>query len=94
MASGDGVIRRCHLIITAYAADYMEQIVVVGCKMKECPECEVPLEELGDHDAVYPTRNLKKIQKALKLYDTNPDNFPAACQKAGIKPVVHPFWQD
>lgn len=94
MASGDGVIRRCHPIVAAYAADYMEQIVVVNCKMKKCLKCEVPPKELGDPDGIYPPRNFKEIQKALASYDTEPDKFSGNCKDAGIKPIVYPFWQN
>lgn len=68
--------------------------MVVGCKMKKCPECEVPPKELGEPDAIYPPRNLKEIQKTLAFYDTEPDKFSENCSNAGIKPIVHPFWQN
>lgn len=37
MASGDGVVRRCHSIFAGHAGDYMEYITVVGCKMRVLP---------------------------------------------------------
>jgi hypothetical protein len=94
MASGDGVIRRCHPILAAYACDYMEQILVVGCKMGECSECQVPPHELGIGVDKYKTRNLGTIRAALATYHTAPNRFTSACRDAGIKPIVHPFWED
>ena len=41
MASGDGKVRRCHPIFAANACDYLEQIATVGCKMGECPTCQI-----------------------------------------------------
>ena len=94
MISGDGITRRCHPIVAAYACDYMEQILVVGCKMYECPQCEVPSEELGSGQDDYATRNLEAICEALHTYDTNPDQYASTCYEAGIKPIVHPFWEN
>ena len=37
MASGDGVIRRCHPIFAAHVGDYPEQVLVTGIKSGECP---------------------------------------------------------
>ena len=71
----------------------MEQIAVVGCKMGECPQCTVPPKELGILDD-YPLRNLENILAALAKYDSDPHDFVKACQEAGVKPIIHPFWED
>lgn len=42
MASGDGIIRRCHPIFAAYIGDYPEQILVTGAKTGQCPTCSTP----------------------------------------------------
>lgn len=94
MTSGDGYVRMCHPIFAADVGDYLEQIAKVGCKMGECPECPVPSEELGDYEPDYDPRNIGEILDALKMYDThNIVEFTSACAKAGIKPIVHPFWE-
>lgn len=92
MTSGDGVTRRCHPSVAAYCCDYMEQIVVTGCKMGECPMGDIAKEDLGNFDAECTPRNLAQVQEALDTYDTNPDDFISACKEAGIKPIVRPFW--
>lgn len=94
MASGDGVCRRVHPILAAHVGDYLEHIAVVGCKMGECPRCQVPFGELGDIDSDYPLRDIGKVLDALKLYDTDPLSFSGACRNAGIKPIVHPYWEE
>lgn len=96
MSSGSGEIRRCHPIFAADVGDYLEQIAMVCCKMGECPECQCPHDDMGNFDAKYDTRDLKNILAALELYD-NPDysitEFTRACENAGVKPIVHPFWE-
>ncbi|RDX39856.1 hypothetical protein OH76DRAFT_1515212, partial [Lentinus brumalis] len=47
MASGDGVVRRCHPIFAMYIGDYPEQLLVTCCKTGTCPKCNVPRAELG-----------------------------------------------
>ncbi|KIP02336.1 hypothetical protein PHLGIDRAFT_79255 [Phlebiopsis gigantea 11061_1 CR5-6] len=93
MASGDGIVRRCHPIFAADACDYLEQIATVGCKMGECPTCQVPPHNLGDNKK-YPLRELEKILDALHTIDTEPEHFLQACKNIGIKPIIHPFWED
>ena len=34
--SGDGVQRHCYPIVAIHGGNYMEQILIVGCKMMEC----------------------------------------------------------
>ncbi|KAJ7788685.1 hypothetical protein B0H14DRAFT_2157045, partial [Mycena olivaceomarginata] len=47
MASGDGVVRRCHLLLAIFAGDYPEQLLAACVKTGECPTCPVPRDELG-----------------------------------------------
>lgn len=94
MASGNGITHRCHPLLAAYACDYLEQILVVGCKMGECPICQVQPEDLGNGKGDYLFRDLTTVRRALKTYDTAPDTFTAECKAAGIKPIVRPFWQN
>ena len=92
MASGDGVVRRCHPILAAFVGDYPEQCLAACCKNFECPKCHVPREDLGKL-AVYENRNLEDILKALSTIDRGPAAYIEACKAAGIKPVRHPFWE-
>ncbi|KAG2160171.1 uncharacterized protein EDB93DRAFT_1237363 [Suillus bovinus] len=70
MASGDGALRRCHLLFASFVGDYPEQLLATRIKFGECPKCDVDAAETG---------NL---------------SFICACSVAGIKPIVHPFWED
>ena len=92
IVNGYGHMHRGHLIYAANVADYMENIATCCCKMGECPQCTVPCDQLGELQA-YATRNMDKILAALEVYETNPAEFFKACNEAGIKPVIHPFWE-
>lgn len=94
MKSGDGVIRRTHPILASYIGDYPEQTAVTSVKNGECPTCEVDHNELGSITDASQLRDLEKILDALDtLDDDDPTTFTRACRNAGIKPIVHPFWQ-
>lgn len=90
MRGGDGVLRRCHLLFAAFVGDYPEQLLVTCTKV--CPTCDVPRDELGSGDLGEP-RDLQAVLEALELVDGPPGEFFAACRGAGIKPIVHPFWE-
>ena len=93
LASGDGVVRRGHLILAVYVGDYPEQVLVTGCKTGECPKCRIPHAEVGETcDTSRPLRNLRKVLDALDALDQGPRAFKNACQEAGIKPLAEPFW--
>lgn len=94
MASGDGIVRRCHPILAIFAGDYPEQVLVAGIKTGECPTCPVPREELGDFEETYDPRDLPTALAALAKADGNATEFTRACNAAGIKPIYHPFWED
>ncbi|KAG6882799.1 hypothetical protein C0992_010640, partial [Termitomyces sp. T32_za158] len=94
VVSGDGVVRRGHPILASFVADYPEQLLVTCCKNFECPSCEAKRQELGDIDILPDLRSLSKILDALETLDQGPTEFARACQAAGIKPVVKPFWQN
>ncbi|KAJ7812809.1 hypothetical protein B0H14DRAFT_3090442 [Mycena olivaceomarginata] len=94
IASGDGVLRRGHPILACYIGDYPEQFLVTCVKTGWCPNGEVEHENLGDGDSTCTLRNLAKILDALDKLDEGGTVYAQACKDAGIKPVVHPFWQD
>lgn len=94
MTSGDGVVRRAHPILAVYIGDYPEQVLVCCCKTGDCPKCIAKRDEIGDSDNPSPLRDLDSILSALSELDNGPLAFTRACQEAGIKPVIQPFWQD
>ncbi|KIJ15199.1 hypothetical protein PAXINDRAFT_77646, partial [Paxillus involutus ATCC 200175] len=94
MRSGDGVLRRVHMLVACYIGDYPEQLLVMGVKTGECPGCDIPRGKLGSANTTYEFRDLKNILDALALVDGDPLQFTRACTQAGIKPIYRPFWQD
>lgn len=94
MSSGDGIVRRTFPIFACFVGDYPEQVLVSGCKTGDCPRCPARLPELGDLKEDYEYRDLAKILEALATFEGAPAGYSAACSEAGIKPIVHPFWQD
>ncbi|KAJ7605725.1 hypothetical protein FB45DRAFT_879173 [Roridomyces roridus] len=94
MASGDGVVRRCHPIMAVFAGDYPEQMLAAGVKAGECPTCPQPRDELGNLDDVYDVRDLTAVLEALAKAEGNATEFTRACTAAGIKPIHKPFWED
>ncbi|KAJ7083270.1 hypothetical protein C8R43DRAFT_1092761 [Mycena crocata] len=94
MASGDGVVRRCHPILAIFAGDYPEQALVTGVKIGECPTCPVPRDELGSFENLYEPRDLAAVLEALGKADGDATEFTRACAAVGIKPIYHPFWED
>lgn len=93
IASGDGVWRRGHPIYAVHVGDYPEQTTVVGCKGGECPQCDAPRDELGILGS-YSLRDLETILAAHAKYETDPAGFAKACREAGVKAIIHPFWED
>ena len=91
MASGDGVVRRCHPLLAVFVGDYPEQCLVTCTK--HCPKCPIPRDELGE-DKALPVRDLLPVLEALSAVDDAPSVYSNACKEAGIKPVIHPFWEN
>ncbi|KAG1855226.1 hypothetical protein F4604DRAFT_1883242 [Suillus subluteus] len=79
MRSGNGAVCRCHPLFACFAGDYTEQVLVTGVKTMQCPSCDVPLDELG--------------LAAGCVLDEGGLAFIRACTEAGIKPIVHPYWE-
>ncbi|KAG1865424.1 hypothetical protein F4604DRAFT_1586067 [Suillus subluteus] len=94
MASGDGALRRCHPLFASFVGDYPEQLLVTGIKFGECPKCDVDADNMGSNTAPFHLRNLTKVLDALAALDEGNLSFVRACAAAGIKPIVHPFWED
>ena len=93
MSSGDGIVRQAFPIFACFVGDYPEQVLVSGCKTGDCPRCPARFKELGELKEDYEYRDLAKILEALATFEQDPAGYGAACSKAGIKPIVHPFWQ-
>src|SRR5579872_2817014 len=93
MFSGDGVCHQTFPIFACFVGDYPEQVLVSGCKTGDCPKCPTKNAELGQLEESYEYRDLQKVLDALSTFDTNPANYAAVCAEAGIKPIVHPFWE-
>ncbi|CDO69394.1 hypothetical protein BN946_scf185040.g7 [Trametes cinnabarina] len=95
MARGDGVMFRCHPVLAAYVGDYPEQVLVACCKKGDCPKCPIPRDELGNStDTECAIRDIKKVLDALDTFDDGPTAYNNACENAGIKPVIGPFWKE
>ncbi|EIW51487.1 uncharacterized protein TRAVEDRAFT_41080 [Trametes versicolor FP-101664 SS1] len=85
IASGDGLVRRCHPILAVYVGDYPEQCLVSRMYSGDCPVCESPHSSLGDNPS-------EPIAEGCEI--ATPDRFAEACAAERIKPVQHPFWED
>ncbi|KAI0356053.1 hypothetical protein OH77DRAFT_1503949 [Trametes cingulata] len=95
LASGDGILRRGHPIFAVHIGDYLEQVLVTGCKMGECPKCPIPSGEIGEAtDCDRPLRDFNKVLAALKTVNQGPRAFSRACKEAGIKRIQQPYWAD
>ena len=90
--SGDGIWHRCHPILANFIGDYPEQVLVTCTYYGECPKCEVPHDQLGEHDEFLP-RDHGKALSAYALADEDVCEFHRSCKENGIKPVFHPFWE-
>ena len=92
MSLGNGDLHRCHPLLAGFVSDYPEQLLGACCKNGTCPKCTVPPDHLGDGET-YPLRNLQAVLKALRTLDQGPAAYEKNCKAAGIKPVLHPFWE-
>jgi hypothetical protein len=93
MSSGDGVTRRTFPILACFVGDYPEQVLVSGCKSGDCPKCLATRLELGQLEDSYQFRDLAKVLQALSTFEHDPGGYASTCADAGIKPIVHPFWE-
>ena len=91
LATGDGIVYRCHPLLAVYVGDYPEQCLAT-CS-KHCPRCPIGKDELGENYC-FPARDLGPILKALHSLQDGPAVYAKACEAAGIKPVVKPFWEN
>ncbi|KAG1794381.1 uncharacterized protein HD556DRAFT_1431983 [Suillus plorans] len=90
-----GPIRRGHPVFACFVGDYPEQVLATGVKTMECPNCDTPSDELGlsARDANFQPRDLAAVLDVLATLDEGGVAFVHACTEAGIKPIIHPFWE-
>lgn len=95
MATGNGDVYHVHPILAAHIADYPEQCTVTCVKKNHCPQCWVDPDDLSLPPAKHPYRDMQQVLLALDQLDlTQPlKPYTDACAAAGIKPVVHPYWE-
>src|SRR5947209_6215279 len=53
----DGYIRQCFPRLSAWCADHMEYVSLLGLKSKSCPQCEVAAIDLGNTSMDTPDRD-------------------------------------
>ncbi|KAG2743481.1 hypothetical protein P692DRAFT_201886479 [Suillus brevipes Sb2] len=95
LPDGDGAVRRGHPLFVCFVGDYPEQVLVTGVKTMTCPNCDVPSDELGSSagDVNFQPQDLAAVLDALTTLDDSGVAFVRACAEAGIKPIIHPFWE-
>ncbi|KAG2064838.1 hypothetical protein BDR04DRAFT_1130628 [Suillus decipiens] len=94
MCSSDGAHRRCHPLFASFVGDYPEQLLATGVKFGECPKCDVEAKDTGSNMTPFHMRKLSEVLDALAAFDHGNLAFVHACATAGIKPIIHPFWED
>jgi hypothetical protein len=94
MRSGDGAQRRCHPLFACFIGDYPEQLLATGVKAMECPKCDIPTNKLESNITPFEMHDLHAVLDALATIDDGDLAFMQACHAAGIKPIIHPFWED
>ncbi|KAG1895817.1 uncharacterized protein F5891DRAFT_1130501 [Suillus fuscotomentosus] len=93
MKSGDGILRRGHPLFSCFIGDYPEQVLATGVKATECPKCDILPDKLGSNATPFEMHNLDVVLDALAAIDHGDIEFVHACHEAGIKPIIHPFWE-
>ena len=94
LASGDGLVRRCHPLLAVYVGDYPEQLLVTCRKTGDCPKCPTLLNEIGDTTLPPSLHDLDAVYATLDMRDEGPAAFTRACQDARMRPITEPFWED
>ncbi|KAG2047149.1 hypothetical protein BDR06DRAFT_985315 [Suillus hirtellus] len=77
----------CHPVFACFIRDYPEQVLATGVKTMECLNC------LSARDTHFQPRDLAAVLDALATLDEGGVAFIHACTEAGIKPIIHPFWE-
>ncbi|KAG2054972.1 hypothetical protein BDR06DRAFT_989288 [Suillus hirtellus] len=93
MCSGDGILHCCHPLFACFVGDYPKQVLATAVKTMECPKCDIPPDELESSTTPFEIQDLHAILDTLATIDVGDLKFVQACRDAGIKPVIHPFWE-
>ncbi|KAG2361073.1 hypothetical protein BDR07DRAFT_1451775 [Suillus spraguei] len=95
MRRGDGTVHRGHPLFACFAGDYPEQVLATGIKTTQCLKCDISPDELDLATGIanWQPRDLGAVLDALCALDEGGLAFVRACANAGIKPIVHPFWE-
>lgn len=96
MTTGNGVTYRNHPLLACFSGDYPEQVLTTATFTGQCPVCPIHHKQLGASGRNIPAglRELELVLEALDSFDEDPAGFLQACQGAGIKPIVDPFWKE
>ncbi|KAJ7050255.1 hypothetical protein C8F01DRAFT_1345405 [Mycena amicta] len=95
MASGDGIVRRCHPIFATFVGDYPEQVLAACVPYSDCFTCKAKNKDLENTTfGQFALRELDEALKVLEMLDEGPTEYKKACKEIGMKNVVHPFWED
>ena len=95
MTAGDGHQHRVHPLLACVAVDYPEQVLTTAVVNTQCAACPMPRDSLGAYTRHGPIelRDLKATLAALDSFDQDPGGFLQACDNAGTKPIIEPFWR-
>ncbi|KAG8992804.1 hypothetical protein FRB90_000895 [Tulasnella sp. 427] len=92
MASGDGKVRRCHLIVAVYVADYPEQCLVTCTRYMHCPICHVEPNDLGKYGESRRRRQRETVQKLDQARDASTRvGANLILKEAGNTDTLEPF---
>jgi hypothetical protein len=94
MMSGDGALHCSHPLYALAVMDYPEQVLATCVTSTECPACPAKHKELNKE----PTLDYHDMEGMLEALEHADDEdltiFVEECQKLGMKPIPHPFWQN
>lgn len=94
LASGDGLVRRCHPILAVYVADYPEQCLVTCTRYMHCPICYVEpsdLGEYGDYRKRKQHETLRHLDEARTMSRTEANQL---LKRTGNTDTFKPFFED
>lgn len=89
MVCADGMLRLVWPILAAYVADFPEQCLVACCLESRCPVCTVEPKECGSHIPFEIRDSREALTDITRLY-----NRPSFLSAKGLRPVLHPFWEE
>jgi len=91
IACADGKVRLCFPILSAWIADYRENVVLHGLKSNTYPKCEVHTHELGTNAKNYRTRDYARYQRykpEIQNTGLESDDDHVMCDNLGIGQTI------